>query len=96
MGRGAATDGSAASHEDGSEVETEEELDLGVEPSVAGWDRAQLRSGHAETIGRRPTMEDAVATVRRFRGKADEDYWGLFDGHGVKNVAVWLADRLHG
>lgn len=60
------------------------------------FDRSGLTSGHAETIGRRPTMEDAVVTERRFRGKLDEDYWGLFDGHGGKLVSAWLANRLHG
>ncbi len=94
MGRGAAADGGAA-HQDAVKLDAEEELELG-DVSTGGWDRSQLRSGHAETIGRRPTMEDAVATVRCFRGKTDEDYWGLFDGHGGKTVATWLAERLHG
>ena len=92
MGRGDAVDGTAVDAQ--QELETERELDLEV--SAAGWDRSHLRSGHVETIGRRPTMEDAVATVRSFRGRPDEDYWGLFDGHGGKKVAKWLADRLHG
>ncbi len=93
MGRGAAADGAA--HREVAELDTEEHLELG-DVSTGGWDRSQLRSGHAETIGRRPTMEDAVATIHRFRGKLDEDYWGLFDGHGGKTVATWLAERLHG
>ena len=59
---------------------------------------ARLSVGHAETIGRRPTMEDAI-DIRRgtaFRQTNDEDYFGLFDGHGGRGVANWLANRLHG
>ena len=97
MGRGAA----AADPPDGPLVVEEmmgAERDSEMEHMAEGgkFDRSSLTSGHAETIGRRPTMEDSVVTVRRFRGKLDEDYWGLFDGHGGKLVSAWLAERLHG
>jgi serine/threonine protein phosphatase PrpC len=97
MGRGAAADGGSSFDDVAAELQacSSEDAPECVD-ATGGWDRSQLCSGHAETIGRRPTMEDTIQTVRRFRGKADEDYWGLFDGHGGKNVSAWLADRLHG
>jgi serine/threonine protein phosphatase PrpC len=50
--------------------------------------------GHADAIGRRPTMEDACASYGGFAGPGTQ-YYGLFDGHGGREVAVYCAENLH-
>jgi serine/threonine protein phosphatase PrpC len=50
--------------------------------------------GHADAIGRRPTMEDACSCQGLFAGPKTQ-YYGLFDGHGGKEVAMYCADNLH-
>jgi serine/threonine protein phosphatase PrpC len=50
--------------------------------------------GHADTIGRRPTMEDACASYGGFAGPGTQ-YYGLFDGHGGREVALYCAENLH-
>ena len=47
--------------------------------------------GHAERQGRRPTMEDAFF----IENNADHAFFGLFDGHGGRAVADYLAQNLY-
>ncbi|EFA78586.1 protein phosphatase 2C-related protein [Heterostelium album PN500] len=51
--------------------------------------------GFADTIGRRPNMEDESVIYGTFRGHIDEDYFALFDGHGGNDVAKLAATDLH-
>lgn len=48
------------------------------------------------SIGRRPTMEDEVVVVGL--GPAhnpNEDFFGVFDGHGGRDAAIYAAKNLH-
>lgn len=51
--------------------------------------------GYADTIGRRPTMEDEIRIMGQVRGE-DEDFVAIFDGHGGREVAQYAATNLHG
>ncbi|OHT01882.1 Protein phosphatase 2C 1 [Tritrichomonas foetus] len=50
--------------------------------------------GHAESIGPRPTMEDACVTYGEFMGP-NTQYYGLFDGHGGSEVSNYCSNNLH-
>ena len=56
---------------------------------------SRFKVGYADTIGRRPRMEDELVIIGHFRGKDEEDYIGLFDGHGGRAASSYCADRLH-
>jgi len=47
--------------------------------------------GFADTIGRRPTMEDTMIICGQFRNNENEDLFCVFDGHGGQQVASYLA-----
>lgn len=49
---------------------------------------------HADSIGKRVTMEDAGAAIGELLGPKTQ-YYGLFDGHGGNEVSVYLAQNLH-
>jgi len=52
--------------------------------------------GYAESIGRRPTMEDEVVILGMGpRIRENEDYFAIFDGHGGPYVAEQCAKQLH-
>ncbi|GAM28809.1 hypothetical protein SAMD00019534_119850 [Acytostelium subglobosum LB1] len=51
--------------------------------------------GFADTIGRRPHMEDDAVIYGTFRGRSDEDYFALFDGHGGSVTAELAANEMH-
>jgi hypothetical protein len=53
-----------------------------------------MDAGHAEAVGRRPTMEDAVCICQPLPHGGGVDYYGLFDGHGGRAVSAWLAAEL--
>jgi len=55
----------------------------------------RLRIGYADTIGRRPSMEDEIAIVGKLRGNPSEDFVAVFDGHGGREVAEFAAKNLH-
>lgn len=40
-------------------------------------------------------MEDEITVVGQLRGTPDEDYVGLFDGHGGNAAAIYAARHLH-
>lgn len=50
--------------------------------------------GHAEAKGLRPTMEDSCTSCGEFAGSSSQ-YYGLFDGHGGNQVAMYCAANLH-
>lgn len=50
--------------------------------------------GYADTIGRRPTMEDAMTIVGNFAGD-NTSFYGLFDGHGGSTVSHIAAHQLY-
>jgi hypothetical protein len=47
--------------------------------------------GAADTIGRRRSMEDVMTINGRFRGNPNEDFFGVFDGHGGQVIAEYVA-----
>ena len=51
--------------------------------------------GHAESLGKRPTMEDACAIIGEFAGPNTQLY-GVFDGHGGNEVAIYCANQFPG
>ena len=56
--------------------------------------RQLFNFAHADDIGYRPTMEDACSSCGEFAGP-DTQYYGLFDGHGGKEVASMCAEGMH-
>lgn len=66
----------------------------GFEKSVLSHSRRFL-VGFAETIGRRPSMEDCMVVNGAYRGRGQEDYFALFDGHGGRDAAAFAAEHLH-
>jgi len=55
----------------------------------------RFQIGYADIVGRRPTMEDQNIIRGVYRGHPDEDFFGLFDGHGGKAAATLAAITLH-
>eukprot|EP00002_Diphylleia_rotans_P006120 TRINITY_DN1541_c1_g1_i2.p1 TRINITY_DN1541_c1_g1~~TRINITY_DN1541_c1_g1_i2.p1 ORF type:complete len:573 (-),score=119.91 TRINITY_DN1541_c1_g1_i2:425-2110(-) len=51
--------------------------------------------GVADMKGRRPTMEDCAVVHGQFRDQADEEYYGVFDGHGGRDASEFVACNLH-
>jgi protein phosphatase PTC1 len=51
--------------------------------------------GVHEEQGQRPTMEDTHAFVVDFDSVLGQGYFGVFDGHGNKNVADWCGAEFH-
>ncbi len=51
--------------------------------------------GFSEDQGVRPTMEDAHTLVRNFGGKPNQAFFGIYDGHGGKQVADFASQNLH-
>ncbi len=55
---------------------------------------SRLIIGYADTVGKRPTMEDDMAIVGNLQGKEDLDFVGVFDGHGGREVSSFAAKTL--
>eukprot|EP01102_Stenamoeba_stenopodia_P007755 TRINITY_DN2184_c0_g1_i1.p1 TRINITY_DN2184_c0_g1~~TRINITY_DN2184_c0_g1_i1.p1 ORF type:complete len:1146 (-),score=229.32 TRINITY_DN2184_c0_g1_i1:276-3713(-) len=51
--------------------------------------------GFAEMIGRRPRMEDIVVVKRGFRGRQEEDFFAVYDGHGGRKAVRYVARNFH-
>ncbi|OHT04060.1 hypothetical protein TRFO_28498 [Tritrichomonas foetus] len=56
--------------------------------------KQQFPGGHADAIGRRPTMEDACVCVGEFAGPKTQ-FYAVYDGHGGKEAANYCAEKLH-
>lgn len=56
--------------------------------------KQQFPGGHADAIGRRPTMEDACVCVGEFAGPRTQ-YYAVFDGHGGREASAYCAEKLH-
>lgn len=54
-----------------------------------------MKIGISEMKGRRPTMEDSSTIITCFRGKPDETFLGLYDGHGGPQVSEFASKHLH-
>jgi serine/threonine protein phosphatase PrpC len=50
--------------------------------------------GHAETMGKRPTMEDNSAIIGEFAGPHTQ-FYGLYDGHGGAAVSQHCSVTVH-
>ena len=46
-------------------------------------------------IGRRPTMEDALAMFGAFKGEENWDFYGLYDGHAGRETASYCGEHVH-
>ena len=73
----------------GSPLDSSSLVPLIVQPS------ARFAVGHADSIGKRPTMEDCSTIHGCFRGFKTEDYFAVFDGHGGIEVAEYAAQYVH-
>eukprot|EP01090_Pellita_catalonica_P016981 TRINITY_DN5031_c0_g1_i1.p1 TRINITY_DN5031_c0_g1~~TRINITY_DN5031_c0_g1_i1.p1 ORF type:complete len:560 (+),score=114.03 TRINITY_DN5031_c0_g1_i1:84-1763(+) len=56
---------------------------------------ARFEVGYADRRGRRRTMEDAMMVCGCFRNNLEEDYFGLFDGHGGSEASAFTALHFH-
>jgi len=56
---------------------------------------SRLRIGYADTIGKRPTMEDEIVIHGRLRGAENEDFVAVYDGHGGRSASEYAAKNLH-
>lgn len=64
------------------------------DPNFIVLGRQSFSCGHANTMGVRPTMEDTAVVVGDFAGPGTS-YYGLFDGHGGVDVALYCANNFH-
>lgn len=51
--------------------------------------------GFSEAQGNRSTMEDAHTMIEKFGGKPNQAFFAIYDGHGGRQVADFVKDRLH-
>ena len=56
--------------------------------------RQLFSCGHSNTVGCRDRMEDATAIIGEFAGSGTQ-YFGVFDGHGGPEVALYCANNIH-
>ena len=49
--------------------------------------------GHASSIGKRPTMEDACSLFGTILGPQTQ-YYGVFDGHGNSQISIVVAELI--
>lgn len=73
------------------------DLQLGGKREKAPASSPSLRfpTAVAEMKGRRRTMEDYVMVWGNFRGRGEEDYFSLFDGHGGSDASLFACENLH-
>eukprot|EP00762_Andalucia_godoyi_P001099 ANDGO_01983.mRNA.1 Protein phosphatase 2C homolog 1 len=86
MSRKPSTHGSARYQEEAAFHDTGEGGELETD---------RFHVGHAETIGRRPTMEDVSVVELSFRGSEDEGLFELFDGHGGRTASTLAGTWMH-
>jgi len=55
----------------------------------------RFRVGSAETIGKRPSMEDQTVIYGSLQGNENEDYFAVFDGHGGVDASKYCSEQLH-
>lgn len=65
------------------------------QPHVIIKGKQMFSGGHAESLGKRPTMEDACAIIGEFAGPGTQ-FYGVFDGHGGNSVAIFCATEFPG
>jgi len=51
--------------------------------------------GFADMCGTRDTMEDKMVIKGQFRGRVDEDFFAVFDGHSGSTAALFAAQNLY-
>ncbi|EAY05746.1 protein phosphatase 2C, putative [Trichomonas vaginalis G3] len=64
------------------------------DPNFIVLGRQAFSCGHSNTVGVRPTMEDTAVVVGDFAGP-NTSYYGLFDGHGGVDCALYCANNFH-
>ena len=55
----------------------------------------RFRIGFADKIGKRPTMEDAMALCGKLGDDAALDFLGLYDGHAGREAATYAGKHVH-
>ena len=76
------------------DVHDERARRFGADGAVTICECRRFEYGAAETRGVRPTMEDCMTVHGNFRGSEDEDFFGVFDGHGGQLVAEYAGMHL--
>ena len=64
---------------------------------VSVWNKGASKRfavGEADTIGKRPTMEDATLIHGCLGGDEELDLFAIFDGHGSEKVAAYCAENF--
>jgi serine/threonine protein phosphatase PrpC len=56
---------------------------------------ARFSAGYADTIGKRPAMEDKLVIAGQLGARPDVDYFAVFDGHGSADAAAFAGKSLH-
>ena len=51
--------------------------------------------GIGDMIGKRPTMEDAMAIQGTLNANENWDFYGLYDGHAGREAASWCGQYVH-
>ncbi|KAG9391453.1 Protein phosphatase [Carpediemonas membranifera] len=65
-----------------------------VAPSVVPSNALDIKAAYAETVGRRPEMEDVVLLKTRYRDQPAEYFYAVYDGHGGRDSAEYAAATL--
>jgi len=55
----------------------------------------RFSAGYADTIGKRPTMEDKLVIFGQFNNQSDQEYFAIFDGHGGTASSAYAGKHLH-
>ena len=74
-------------------IEEAEERAKNIEAKETVENTESGRFGHAETIGRRPQMEDVSIILPNMPTKGST-LFGLFDGHGGRDAAEYASENL--
>jgi len=55
----------------------------------------ELKWGLSSRQGKRGTMEDRHVHILEFGREKDEAFFGVYDGHGGTEAAIYVKDKLH-
>jgi len=72
---------------------SEEDVDYNPEPKVTT-QSCRFTISYADTVGRRKSMEDEMVICGQFRGRKNEDLFGVFDGHNGSTMATFVGKTL--
>ncbi|KAM3317447.1 hypothetical protein ACQJBY_035243 [Aegilops geniculata] len=67
---------------------------MGQGPSVSD-ENSRIEYAVGSRKGSNPNMEDAHSAILDLDGSSSTSFFGVYDGHGGANVALYCAKRLH-